>query len=166
MTALTCHRPFQRLAAVKAARGVSRPSDMFAWHALTSASAGYSFEDTIVLSRARLGEAYDSKMAIFYTEHIHSDEEVRYVTEGQGYFDVRVEREVAGLGLGSWVRIAMRAGDLIVLPAGMYHRFTLDESENITANRLFVGEPVWTPINRGEEGTEEHPARAAYLSRV
>ena len=137
----------QRLAAVKAARG-------------------YSFEDTVRLSRATLGDAYDAKMAIFYAEHIHSDEEVRYVLEGSGYFDVRAERAVAGLEAGCWVRVATRRGDMIVLPAGIYHRFTLDEEECITANRLFVGEPVWRAMNRGEGEAEQHPARAAYLKSL
>jgi len=129
------------------------------------AARGYSFEDTLRLSRASLGEAYDAKLGIFFTEHIHSDEEVRYVLEGGGYFDVRCDCEgqalPPGVPPGSWVRVATRAGDLIILPAGMYHRFTLDAGEAVVARRLFVGEPVWTPINRGEEA-DAHPSRAQY----
>lgn len=62
-------------------------------------------------------------MKKFYEEHIHTDEEIRYILEGSGYFDVRFPNE-------DWVRISLEKGDLIVLPAGIYHRFTLDSKVN------------------------------------
>ncbi len=32
----------------------------------------------------------------------------------------------------------------------------------IIANRYFIGEPVWTPINR-DKGADAHTSRKAYL---
>jgi 1,2-dihydroxy-3-keto-5-methylthiopentene dioxygenase len=50
-----------------------------------------------------------------------------------------------------------------VQPAGMYHRFSTDEKNFAHVMRLFQGDPVWTPWNRGEEA-DSFPARAAYVS--
>ena len=54
-------------------------------------------------------------------EHIHPDDETRLVVDGSGYFDIRDPTN------DKWIRIEASKNDMIAIPAGLYHRFTLDE---------------------------------------
>ena len=103
-------------------------------------------------------EAFDKKMKQFYEEHFHEDEEIRYVVEGEGYFDVRDKKD-------RWVRALLQPHDLLILPAGIYHRFTLSDEQKYTkAIRLFKDEPKWEAINRKEN--RESSVRESYVKLI
>ena len=95
----------------------------------------------------------DEKVKAFFEEHIHDAEEIRYILGGSGYFDVRSKDD-------KWIRVHIKKGDLMTLPEGIYHRFTVDETDMIHAMRLFIGQPVWTPFNRP---CEDHPSRKKFV---
>ncbi|CAE6488603.1 unnamed protein product [Rhizoctonia solani] len=125
---------------------------------------GYKNRDTINVSRAGLGDLYESKIKGFFEEHMHEDEEIRYILDGTGYFDVR--RTPDDLHpVEAWIRIAVEKGDLLVIPAGIYHRFTLDTNDYIKALRLFQDEPKWVPHNRSPL-TDENLHRQNYLQEL
>lgn len=100
----------------------------------------YSHMDIITIHKDTLPN-YDEKLKIFFEEHLHLDDEIRYVLDGHAYFDVRDKDD-------QWIRISLSRGDMITLPAGIYHRFTVDENNYTKAMRLFVGQPVWQAYNR------------------
>ncbi|KAI5618830.1 1,2-dihydroxy-3-keto-5-methylthiopentene dioxygenase, partial [Silurus asotus] len=81
---------------------------------------GYSYMDIIDVHPDKLPN-YEEKLKMFYEEHLHLDDEIRYILDGRAYFDVRDKND-------RWIRIAMTKGDMITLPAGIYHRFTMDET--------------------------------------
>jgi len=122
-----------------------------------AAERSYKNRDEITVSPDKMGDVYEAKVRSFFDEHLHEDEEIRYIRGGVGYFDVRS-------GADEWVRIRLEKDDLIVLPAGIYHRFTTDETNFVQAMRLFKEEPKWTPLNRSDE-LDTNPYRQDYVSQ-
>lgn len=123
------------------------------------AKLNYHSYDVVNLSPADLGEEkFESLAKIHFEEHIHEDDEVRLILDGQGYFDVRDPED-------RWVRVLSKPGDCLVVPAGLYHRFTTDENKYIKTLRIFKENPKWIAINRGPRA-EETPARKEYLARL
>ncbi|RJE22272.1 hypothetical protein PHISCL_05410 [Aspergillus sclerotialis] len=123
-----------------------------------AAERGYKNRDEVTVSPVTMGDVYEEKVKMFFNEHLHEDEEIRYILDGEGFFDVRSQED-------EWVRIRLGKGDMIILPAGIYHRFTTDEKNYVKAMRLFQDEPKWTPLNRDPE-VDGNPHRKTYLESV
>lgn len=101
---------------------------------------GYVDEDFVELGPSTPN--LEAICARFDKEHYHTEDEVRFVVEGEGIFDVRDD------GDERWIRIEVSRGDMIVIPANRYHRFTLTDLRQIRCMRLFANHDGWAPLYR------------------
>jgi 1,2-dihydroxy-3-keto-5-methylthiopentene dioxygenase len=95
----------------------------------------------------------DAICAKFIDEHLHDDDEVRYILEGEGIFDVRSRSD-------RYMRIVVEVADLIVVPAERYHRFLLTGTRTIRAVRLFKDPSGWVPRYRAPAAAVPETLRA------
>ena len=99
----------------------------------------YSAQDIVELQPATPN--LETICAKFDKEHIHTDDEVRFVLEGEGYFDIRSKDD-------RWMHVLVEKGDFILVPADRNHLFYLTDKKQIRCVRLFKDNPSWTPIYR------------------
>lgn len=103
------------------------------------AERGYKTQDVVELTPKtdNLAELCHK----FRGEHHHDDDEVRFVLEGEGIFDIRSKDD-------EWMRVEVSAGDLLVVPKGLHHRFMLLPSRHIKCVRLFIDPAGWVAVYR------------------
>lgn len=99
--------------------------------------AGYITRDLIVLHENIPG--LDDMLGKFDKIHYHTDDEVRYVLAGRGYFGF-VDPA------GSQFKLEVVSGDYINVPANTEHWFALEDSRRIKAVRYFIDTSGWTPV--------------------
>lgn len=104
-----------------------------------AAARGYVEQDIIELQPHTPG--LEELCAKFADEHLHTDDEVRFVLEGEGVFDLRSRDD-------AWMRVTVERGDLLVVPAHLHHRFFLTDAKHIRCVRLFKDASGWVPHYR------------------
>ena len=100
---------------------------------------GYLERDEIALRPTT--EGLEAICAKFDREHAHDEDEVRFVLEGEGIFDIRSKDD-------RWMRVVVGEGDLIVVPKDRHHRFLLTDARTIRCVRLFQDRKGWVPHYR------------------
>ena len=79
----------------------------------------------------------EAMLAKFDKEHTHSEDEVRFILAGRGIFFLVLDERVASVEVGP--------GDMLRVPRGTHHWFTLCEDRRIRAIRWFQDTAGWTP---------------------
>lgn len=83
----------------------------------------------------------DAMLAKFDKEHLHTEDEVRFVVDGRGVFTIHTEDDVV-------YDVEVHPGDLLVVPINTWHWFTLCEDRQIKCIRVFQSTDGWTPHYR------------------
>ena len=98
---------------------------------------GYVTTDLVVLNKSTPNLENICKK--FVDEHHHVEDEVRFVVEGEGVFEI-FGKDAEPL------KFKAEAGDLIVIPAERRHLFYLTETKAIRCIRLFKTTEGWDAI--------------------
>jgi len=104
---------------------------------------GYTTADVIDVKADTPG--LDTMLARFDKEHTHSEDEVRFILAGRGVFFLHGAEHEAGKVLS----VEVGPGDMIRVPKGTTHWFTLCEEKRIRAIRWFQDTTGWTPHYTG-----------------
>lgn len=98
---------------------------------------GYQTADVINMRPGM--EGYDAIRAKFLSEHIHTEDEIRFFVDGQGIFWFNMETEPV-------FNLLCERGDLISVPAGTKHWFDAGASRPfVKAIRIFIDMSGWVP---------------------
>jgi 1,2-dihydroxy-3-keto-5-methylthiopentene dioxygenase len=100
---------------------------------------GYVTADVVDVHRETPG--LEAMLARFDKEHTHSEDEVRFILAGRGIFFLRLGEGVVSVEVGP--------GDMLRVPRGTTHWFTLCEDRRIRAIRWFQDTAGWTPHYTG-----------------
>jgi 1,2-dihydroxy-3-keto-5-methylthiopentene dioxygenase len=100
---------------------------------------GYTTADVIDVNPATPG--LETMLARFDKEHTHSEDEVRFILAGRGIFFLHQKAD----GVDKVVSVEVGPGDMLRVPQGTTHWFTLCEDRRIRAIRWFQDTTGWAP---------------------
>ncbi|NDB33868.1 MAG: cupin [Flavobacteriia bacterium] len=102
---------------------------------------GYTTADVISINK--LTENYTALRSKFLAEHTHSEDEIRFFVDGQGYFWFNLAHCPV-------FNVLCQKGDLLSVPAGTKHWFDAGAEEPfVKAIRIFIDASGWVPEYTG-----------------
>jgi 1,2-dihydroxy-3-keto-5-methylthiopentene dioxygenase len=113
-----------------------------------AARRGYKAWDVVALSDATPN--LDELLKKFEQVHIHTEDEVRAIVAGHGIFIIKGDAQTG------YFEVQLEAGDVISVPEGNPHFFTLMEDRQVVAVRLFIDPSGWVahPYEEKEEAVQ------------
>lgn len=108
---------------------------------------GYRAVDVISLTADHPQK--DALRQKFLSEHVHSEDEVRFFVAGQGQFSLHIGERVYD--------VLCEQGDLIGVPDGTRHWFDMGPNPHFVAIRLFTNPEGWVAKFTGEPIADRFP---------
>lgn len=100
---------------------------------------GYKTADVININAGTPN--YEAVRNKFLSEHRHTEDEVRFFVDGQGYFWFNLDN-----GVDPIFNVLCQAGDLISVPANTRHWFDAGkENPSVKSIRMFIDQSGWVP---------------------
>ena len=117
---------------------------------------GYRTADVIDVNPETPG--LEAMLARFDKEHTHYEDEVRFILAGRGIFFLHFDGRVVSVEVGP--------GDMLRVPRGTTHWFTLCEDRRIRAIRWFQDTTGWTPLLHRHQASIRATSRCASGRRI
>ncbi|KAH9954099.1 hypothetical protein BC827DRAFT_1272911 [Russula dissimulans] len=133
------------------------------------------------ITKEGLGEQFETMLDKYFTEYMVITMTLLTIfTEGNepsGTCMTRKKSDTFSLVLASgmythpehaadkWICLQVLPGDFVIIPPGIYHRFTLDKFNQIKALHLTKEDPMYTSYARGPE-TNTSASRVKYLDSL
>lgn len=114
------------------------------------AESGFQTVDVISIDSSNPNK--DALRQKFLSEHIHTEDEVRFFVDGRGLFYLHIEDKVYG--------VLCEKGDLLSVPAGITHWFDLGANPTLAAIRFFDNPEGWVAQFTGSPIAERFPLMA------
>jgi len=99
---------------------------------------GYKSSDIVVLSQDTPN--LEDLLVKFVAEHHHTEDEVRFIVDGEGIFTIKGPKD------GVYFDVLLYPGDLISVPTGTRHWFTLTDLRKVKAIRIFESKDGWVAV--------------------
>ncbi|PAV59316.1 hypothetical protein WR25_17819 [Diploscapter pachys] len=74
---------------------------------------------------------WEEKLEEYYEPIVRDDDFVCMVVDGSCYYDVEPEED-------EWIRCHLEKGDLVIIPKGLSHRFTITPKNYVQIQRFFT----------------------------
>lgn len=108
---------------------------------------GYRAVDVISLTADNPQK--DALRQKFLSEHVHSEDEVRFFVAGQGQFTLHIGQRIYD--------VLCEKGDLIGVPDGIPHWFDMGPNPHFVAIRLFTNPEGWVADFTGDDIAGQYP---------